>query len=224
MAGWTIALLLIVVVGVVLFLQRDSVGKVNRLVASAFTESRNTDLRLIGADYSEPHTEQGNAIVNSQPLTEARAAIARLRPNMAQHAEFLDAEGRADLASNQVQGAYEKLKRARTQSPSSADILNDLAVAECMLADGGQPDRYQVAYELLSQVLESDNKNVVALFNRAIVSERIREYAAAVEDWKRLLDLEPKGGWADEARRRKSVDEDLSKQQHSRLGNFHVIA
>jgi cytochrome c-type biogenesis protein CcmH/NrfG len=74
-----------------------------------------------------------------------------------------------------------------------------------LIGDNGQPERYQVAYELLGQVLEGDNRNTVALFNRAVVSERLREYQSAVEDWTRLLEVEPKGGWADEARRREEL-------------------
>jgi cytochrome c-type biogenesis protein CcmH/NrfG len=80
-----------------------------------------------------------------------------------------------------------------------------------LIGDNGQPERYQVAYELLGQVLEGDSRDAVALFNRAVVSERLREYQSAVEDWTRLLEVEPKGGWADEARRRKAADEELKK-------------
>jgi tetratricopeptide (TPR) repeat protein len=185
--------------------------KVNRQIAAAFTESRRIDLRLPGAEYSELQTDGGGSAVNNRPLAEARAAIERLRPTMKDSPEFLDAEGRSELISNDVQGAYDKLKRARAKTPNSADISTNLAIAECLIGDNGQPERYQVAYELLGQVLEGDSRDAVALFNRAVVSERLREYQSAVEDWTRLLEVEPKGGWADEARRRKAADEELKK-------------
>jgi len=229
MLGWAIAALLLLAFLITSYIQRDSISKVNELVAAAYTQSRNTDLRLLGARYSEVRTDRGTA-AKSEPLAEARAAIARMRPSSEQTPEFLDAEGRADLVSNDIQGAYEKLMRAKAQSPHSSDILIDLALTECLLGDSGQPERYQVAYELLSEVLAADNRNAVALFNRAIVSERLREYGSAIEDWKRLLDLEPTGAWADETRRRKTTDESLLKDhpsataanEHSFLRNSKV--
>jgi hypothetical protein len=213
MAGWILAALLIVGAGIGWYMQQDSVTKINKQVAAAFTESRNFDLRFPGAEYSELRTDRGSSAMNSRPLAEARAAIERLRPKLQEHPEFLDAEGRAELVSNDVQGAYDKLKRARTKSPNSTYISTDLAIAECLIADNGQPERYQVAYELLSQVLEDDNRDTVALFNRAVVSERLREFASATEDWKRLLAVEPKGLWSDEARKRMAADEELQKNQ-----------
>ena len=233
MLGWAIAAILLVAFLITAYIQRDSISKVNKLVASAYTETRSTDLRLPGAIYSEVHTDRGVAAAKSEPLAEARAAIARMRPTMDQTPEFLDAEGRADLVANDVQGAYEKLVRAKTQAPHSPDILINLALTECLLADSGQPDRYQVAYELLSEVLAADNRNAVALFNRALISERLREYGSAIEDWKRLLAIEPTGAWAEESRRRKSTDETLLKDQpsapppdqhSSRSGSVHPSA
>jgi tetratricopeptide (TPR) repeat protein len=211
MAGWALAGILVLAVGIGWYVQQDSVGKVNRQIAAAFTDSRRIDLRLPGAEYSELQTDRGASAINNRPLAEAKAAIERLRPTMKDSPEFLDAEGRSELVSNDVQGAYDKLKRARAKTPNSTNISTNLAIAECLIADNGQPERYQVAYELLSQVLEGDNRNAVALFNRAVVSERLREYQSAVEDWTRLLEVEPKGGWADEARRRKVADEELQK-------------
>jgi len=211
MAGWALAGILVLAVGIGWYVQQDSVGKVNRQIAAAFTGSRRIDLRLPGAEYSELQTDRGASAINNRPLAEAKAAIERLRPTIKDSPEFLDAEGRSELVSNDVQGAYDKLKRARAKTPNSTDISTNLAIAECLIADNGQPERYQVAYELLSQVLEGDNRNAVALFNRAVVSERLREYQSAVEDWTRLLEVEPKGGWADEARRRKVADEELQK-------------
>ena len=208
-AGWALALLVILGLGIALFLQRDSVNKINRLTAAAAAEWRGTDLRLPGADFSEPRTDRGNAIVNSQSLAEARATIAHLRPSLSQHADFLDAEARADLVANDIEGAYDKLNRARAQSPQSLEVLGDLAIAECLLGDNGQPERYQVAYQLLTQVLDMDNRNSVALYNRALISERLREYKSAIADWRSLLQVESKGAWADEARRHLSADEKI---------------
>jgi CHAT domain-containing protein/cytochrome c-type biogenesis protein CcmH/NrfG len=213
--GWAVAALLLVGLSAWFYSQQDSVAKVNRLVASAYTESRTTDLRLSGAEYSEVHTQRGTTTKTSQPLAEARAAIERMRPKMQDKPEFLDADARADLVSNDVESAYDKLKRANAAAPGSSEILTNLGIAECLLADGGQSERYQVSYELLSQAIEKDDRNIVALFNRAIVAERLRQYTSAVADWKRVLALETKGAWADEANRRKTADETLL-QHHTR--------
>jgi cytochrome c-type biogenesis protein CcmH/NrfG len=217
MAGWALAGILMLAVGIGWYAQQDSIGKVNREIATAFTDSRNIDLRLPGAEYSELKTDRASAL-NNRALAEAKAAIERLRPSMKDSPEFLDAEGRAELVSNDVQGAYDKLKRARAKTPNSAAISTNLAIAECLIADNGQPESYQVAYELLSQVLEADSRDATALFNRAVVSERLREYQAAVDDWSRLLEVEPKGGWADEARKRKAADEELRKSSQLPTG------
>jgi cytochrome c-type biogenesis protein CcmH/NrfG len=223
-AGWALAIVVILGLFVFLYIQRDSVGKVNRLTATAYSEWRSTDLRLAEASFSEPRTERGNGTVNNQSLAEARAALARLRPSKSQQADFLDAEARVDLVANDVQGAYDKLNRARAQSPQSIEILGDLAVAECLLGDSGQPERYQVAYQLLTQIIDRDSRNAVALYNRALVSERLREYKSAIADWQSLLQIESKGAWADEARRHKAADEGLLNNHSQHPQSINELA
>jgi CHAT domain-containing protein len=72
--------------------------------------------------------------------------------------------------------------------------------------------------DLLGKVLSTKPDDPVALFNRAIVSERIFLFTLAVEDWQHYLRIDAKGEWADEAKRRLAIIQE-KLQKHDRSAN-----
>jgi tetratricopeptide (TPR) repeat protein len=89
-------------------------------------------------------------------------------------------------------------------APSTPSVLIDLASAYFQSAEANQhrASDYATAIELLDQALKSTPDDPVALFNRAIVFERMGLGDRAIEDWQHYLKVDPDSGWASEARNR----------------------
>jgi regulator of sirC expression with transglutaminase-like and TPR domain len=68
-------------------------------------------------------------------------------------------------------------------------------------ANNSQTD-YHVTVDLLTQVLKISPDDPVALFNRAIVYERLHLYREAIEDWRHYLRVDSNSTWNREARQR----------------------
>ena len=87
--------------------------------------------------------------------------------------------------------------------PDSPALLTDLATAYFQRAVA--TDRaidYGQTIELLGRTLAKTPDDPVALFNRAIALQKMFAYNEAIRDWEHYLRVDPKGSWADEARRR----------------------
>jgi tetratricopeptide (TPR) repeat protein len=91
--------------------------------------------------------------------------------------------------------------------------MTDLASAyfERAEANGSQTD-YYVAVDLLSQVLKGKPDDPVALFNRAVLYERLHLYDHAVEDWRHYLRADYNPTWNREARQRLADVEQAQKK------------
>lgn len=176
-----------------------------RLLASAYSQERNLELRIAGAPYAEVRMTRGpnsaSRFDRPKDLIDAEALIADQRALHPQDPDWLRLAGRADLLAWNYGPAIQALKRADALRPDSPQILVDLASAyfERAQASGHDAD-YGIANELLSQALRARPDQPLALYNRAIIAERILLYDEAVSDLKRYLSLDPSGGWANQAR------------------------
>src|SRR5262249_49880193 len=84
----------------------------------------------------------------------------------------------------------------------------DLGCAYALRAQGERREiDYGAAIDMLWRFLRVRPDSPVALFNRAVVYERMFLYDDAVKDWEHYLKLDPTGGWAEEARGRKQAIE-----------------
>ena len=116
---------------------------------------------------------------------------------------LLREKARIDLLDWNYSSAFPILLRLSELEPDRVDLELDLALA--YFERGESENRsidYGSAVEVLSRVLAKHPDDRVALFNRALVHERMMNYRSAITDWEAYLRLESKGGWADEARRR----------------------
>jgi tetratricopeptide (TPR) repeat protein len=201
-----------------------------QLLAEAYTSQRTFDLRIPGAAYGPMRVERG-ALPNSErpeTLLESEARIARHRAAAGDDAQWLHAEGRADLLDHRFDDAIATLRRAVDLASSEpardrAALLVDLATAyhERALADSRAIDE-SAAVDLLGQAIAADSSLAVAFFNRAIVFESLALYQKAIADWNRYLSLDPSGPWAEEARRRLAAAE--KKLKAARLGDPNRLA
>jgi CHAT domain-containing protein/cytochrome c-type biogenesis protein CcmH/NrfG len=214
--GWALAAIAVVFAVSFWLNARDSVGKADRLIAKAYSVNRTSEFRIGHADYGRVQVRRGPAKEDPEELLEARAMLDRLRKNQENNPEFLQAQGRASLAELDISSALTALKRAHELLPDSSSILTDLAAAYAVEGDGGTPETYETALQFLDEALQKTPNDSTALFNRAIVNERLQSFDHAVQDWNAFLRVTPSGPWADEARQKSGADSEKLKKEKER--------
>jgi CHAT domain-containing protein len=174
------------------------------MVARAYADQRTIELRFPNAPYGELKTQRGggHSFVSASPLLlDAEIHIARGLQNQPENAGWLLNQAKVDLLHWNFSAARSALEQARQKDPQSLEIAIGLGISwfESAEEGGGAPD-YGQAAELFSSVLSKQPNDAVALFNRALTYEKLQLPHQASRDWEQLLKLEPRGGWADEAR------------------------
>jgi tetratricopeptide (TPR) repeat protein len=180
---------------------------VDVLLARAYTEQRPFELRYAQADYGTLRVVKGSTdssrLDRPPALLESEARIARELDAHPNDPRWLQARGRAELLDRDFDSAIADLQPHFTLRRVSTPLLTDLACAyfERAQAHGPQPD-YKTALDFLNQALKMTPDDPVALFNRAIVYQRMQLYSQAIEDWRHYLGVDPNSQWAAEARKR----------------------
>lgn len=119
--------------------------------------------------------------------------------------------------------AIVRLRAAAAKSPADARAWSDLAAAEYMTALRlGRASHYPVALAHADRALDIDPRMGEALFNRALILERLGLTVAAREAWSSYLAVDPSSPWAVEARQRQqrlrvSTGDSLFKRDLPRL-------
>lgn len=176
------------------------------LLATAYSEHRTLELRIPGAGNAPMHVERGAGSSNldkPQALLRAEALIGEGLHKNPDDAALLDAKARADLLDNNYDSAIKSLQRALETESNSASLKTDIATAYFLRAEKtGRQGDYHTADEYLGEALAETPDNSVALFNRAVIAERIYLYDAAQDDWKKFLQVEKDPGWLTEGKHR----------------------
>lgn len=175
-----------------------------RLLAQAYSDHRSLEMRIPGAKFAPMQVERGandSSLDKSQFLLKAEALIGeKLRKNP-KNVAWLQAKARADLLENRYTAAIQSLQSALAISPDSPSLLCDLGTAYYQQAENLHRDSdYGVSVDYFSRALAKSPRNPVALFNRAVVYERIFLLHEAENDWTLYLQIDPSGDWAEEAR------------------------
>lgn len=179
-----------------------------RLIAQAYTAQRPFDFRIEGAGYGLVQIQRGFGSSFRRPasLVEAEERIARELAKKPDSAEWLALHGRAELLALDAENAIANLTRAVDQRPDDPVLLADLGTAYALRAERaeaqGRAADYRPAIEHLTRSIRARPKFPEAVFNRALVYERLLEYDEAIRQWRLYLSLDASGGWADEARSR----------------------
>ena len=142
------------------------------------------------------------AMRSAAPAGEAPLAVreAALRVEKASTVAGPGVEGQRALAAmyltlGRAQRAADVL--APAAQSNDAGVLSDVAaVYLARLADGD----VQRALDLLEQAVRRDPNRAEAWFNLGLAAEAAGQRARAIEAWTRALTLDPRSGWADEAR------------------------
>lgn len=172
------------------------------LLAQAYSEHRTLELRFGNARHANLDMHRGQE-GRALPLIEAEAIIARELNTHPQDVAWIEAQGRADLLAWNYEPAIRHLKEAHELQPDSPEVLTDLASAFFEQAEAtNHPIDYRTALDYLGMALQRKPDSLDALFNHAVISERVKLFETAISDWNRYLLLDPSGEWSSEARAR----------------------
>jgi CHAT domain-containing protein/tetratricopeptide (TPR) repeat protein len=176
-----------------------------QLLAQAYAEHRTLEVRIPGAKYAPMRVERaigGSSLDKPPSLLNAEALIGEnLRKNPNDPA-WLQAKARADLLDGNYESAIKSLQRALETQPDDPGLLTDLGSAYFVRAEAAdRPIDYGNAIESLGKALAKSPDDPVALFNRALACERMFLYTQAVDDWEHYLRIDPRGEWAEDARK-----------------------
>ncbi len=196
----------VVVVGAWIGVRTLRPPSAEQLIAQAYTEHRTLELRISGAQFAPIRVERstgGSSIDKSPALLQAEALIGENLRKYPNDPEWLQAKAQADMLDGNYSSAITSLQRALETQQDAPGLQTDLASAYFLQGlSETRPEDYTLAIDLLGRVLQQQPDNKIALFNRAIVLERMFLFNQAATDWEHYLRLDPSGAWSKEASER----------------------
>jgi tetratricopeptide (TPR) repeat protein len=181
-----------------------SPARTGRMLAQAYTEHRQMEMRLPGAEWGPERTEMGSESSSlSEPvaLLDARGNIKRAVEGNPNDPRWLQLEGRAELLGGKEDAAIAELEHARSLRTSDSTILADLGAAYFQkAAKTDDPKLYSSAFEALSEGARMKPDDPVLAFNRALAAEHIFAFNVANEAWHTYLRMDSTSRFASEAR------------------------
>jgi len=188
-----------------LLVKTPSPDSVLRLLANAYSENRTLEVRIPGSKHTSIKVERGVSAPSSRPelLIQANLSISKYAHQHLGDPLWLHAVARNELLEQNFDLAIQHLQHAREIRGDAADLLIDMASAYFGRAQTrNQPLDYGNAIEILGEALATAPNDPVALFNRAVVCEKLFLYEQAQQDWEHYLQVDFASGWATEARER----------------------
>jgi tetratricopeptide (TPR) repeat protein len=182
------AIILIAAVGLIVL--RPARTRVAGLLADAYSQGRPFEYRLSLPGYGKrlAITRGAPSLVNNAALHRAEDEFAQLKPDAAHEAASLRLEGILRMLEKNPQEAVDALQKAASLDPGDTAIQVDLAAAIASRGDvqNGRSD-YAQALELLSRIQQASPSNSAALFNLALVSQKMGLYQEAERFWHEFL-------------------------------------
>src|SRR5262249_37638479 len=159
------------------------------------------EFRLPAASYARVESpQQGaerSAFTRPIVLLEAESRIAEHLAKDPEDAQWLRLRARAEMLDQDYDDAVSTLRPAAAAQPRDVALLAELGCAYALRAGGDRREiDYGAAIDTLWRFLRVSPNSPVALFNRAVVYERLFLYDDAMRDWADYLKLDPSGGWA----------------------------
>jgi tetratricopeptide (TPR) repeat protein len=180
-------------------------GAPARLIAEAYTQQRPFEYRIPGAEYAAVRPQSRGSVRRSAALLEAQAKIARELEKDPESVRLLELRARSEMLGWDPEAAIATLRRALARKPGDADLMADLGMAYALRAEAqNRPDDYRSAMDYLGRAVHAKPDFAEAIFNRAVVYQRMFLYDEAAREWRRYLDLDRSGAWREEAERHRS--------------------
>jgi CHAT domain-containing protein len=212
--GWRIVVAAAAMVAAVMFLaivrpwsSPDSHPTPATLAALAPRSARIVEPRLTGgfayAPYSGPR-RAGSPEADAERLKlGGHAGIAIEQAFRDSSPEVQHTAGLAYLLVDDARQAIERLRAVAAKTPDVPDVWNDLAAAQYTAATRlPAPSLLPEALASVDRALRINPKHAEALFNRALVLERLGLTQQARTAWERYLGVDGSSPWAVEARSR----------------------
>ena len=170
-------------------------------LARAYSAVRPFEFRLNDAGYNDIRPAAAATDRNGYVVGATTAISRRLATNPGD-LEAIAFKGRTELLLGDYQTAIALLTRAGNVWPDDPTPSRDLA---CALALRGmkedRPADFDEAIRLFGKVLEQRSTDQVAVFDLALVYEKIFHAPEAIGQWRRFIAAKPGEGWLEEANR-----------------------
>ena len=174
------------------------------LVAVAPRSARPVEARLSGgfpwAPYRGPMRANDAALDREQMKLAGAASEVLDRAERDPSDEALRAAALAMVLIDREELGIERLSAETKRAPRDATAWSDLAAAQYAAALDGRASLYPEALAAADRALAIDARYPEALFNRALILERLGLHEQARAAWQRYLDRDPSSPWAAEAR------------------------
>ncbi len=225
---WAAVAASVLAVGTAVWFALERSGpSVEQLLAEAYAENRQMDLRLPGSRYSSLATTRGEDDFShrrkAEPyLNKAEEEIRKGIEREPNNQRWKQADATLDILRGDPGDSINALNSLLKSQPNSAQIMNDLAIAYYSRSQhpGSDPDDIHTAYEWIARAYQASLKNPdpVIVYNYAIILETLNQPQNALAMWSKYLELDNSSGWAAEARKHKQALEEMLKNH--KLGEF----
>ncbi|HJW94688.1 MAG TPA: CHAT domain-containing protein [Thermoanaerobaculia bacterium] len=203
---WMLAVAALVVLAVtsLLVFRARQTDPLHQLVNNAPRSARTVEARLSGgfayAPYRGSMRANGAAADTEQMklMGTAAEALERAERNSSEDAERAAAV--ALVLIGRAEEAVPRLTAIANRHPNDLTAWNDLAAAQYSAALAGRTSLYPEALASANRARRIDALSREALFNRALILERMALRDEARAAWQRYLQIDPASSWATEAR------------------------
>lgn len=233
-AGLAAALLLVVFGGLLWRSYSRQAVIESGLVAlnEAYRQQRPGETRITALEYAPPPETRGTSTDKLDYAAHDRAVrILQDAAHEQKTSAALHALGQLYLAEREYDKAIGQFEAALATTPNDASLHSDLGAA---LMDRGDNEPSQTntgaalgdlasSLEHLNRALALDPALLDAVFNRALLYQRMKLPQQAAAEWQHYLDLDPNSQWAEEARRKLKLIEQarsLSGDTSQTLNDF----
>jgi len=192
-----------------LLTQRSTVQLGIVALKRAYRSQRPLEARISGFDYAPLRQARGGVQYPADDIARERAASLLLEAVFGNPGPAArHALGRHYLAQREFGKAADQFTLALRAAPHNAQLHNDQGVtlmeksqgAATGAESGADIEQLALALEHFNQALALDHDLPEAVFNRALLYQRLRLPQQAREAWQRYLQLDAISPWADEAR------------------------
>lgn len=107
------------------------------------------------------------------------------------------------LAEKRFDDAIGQFETGLRINPAGIEALTNLGTAyleKAKSTDENKTVNLQKSLDEFNKALESDDRHIEALFNKALVFQEMKQREKAVETWKLYLEKDKDSGWANDAR------------------------
>ena len=192
------------VVAIVLFFFPKT-PDVEQTLAVAYSDERTLPLRIAGAQHAKLKqrraANQKSLFDTNAHVVKAQNAVSTLCKRDPEGAECLLTQAELNLLDWRYQPALTNLNKIKPELRDSEKYLlaHAIAVFEQAELSGSDPGLLGHAVSDLTKILQNNPHDAVALFNRALIYEKLNWMENAAADWQAFLLSEKDPGWREEA-------------------------